>query len=127
MKTLLTATAALVLSVSAGVADPIDGTWQTEVDDGAFAHIAIAPCGEKICGVIARTFDSTGEIKSANIGKPLVWDMSAKGEGAYGGGKIWQPSKDKVYSSKMALSGDRLKVSGCVGPICKKQTWARVK
>ncbi|AML49886.1 MULTISPECIES: DUF2147 domain-containing protein [Falsihalocynthiibacter] len=126
MKTLLTAAAALVLSVGAGFADPIDGTWKTEVDDGAYAHIAVAPCGDKICGVIARTFDSSGETKSPNIGKQLVWDMSVKGEGAYAGGKIWQPSKDKVYKSKMALNGNTLKVSGCVGPICKKQTWSRV-
>jgi uncharacterized protein (DUF2147 family) len=26
----------------------------------------------------------------------------------------------------MALSGNTLKVSGCVGPICRKQTWSRV-
>jgi uncharacterized protein (DUF2147 family) len=126
MKTLLTAAAALVLSVGAGFADPVEGTWKTQVDDGHYAHIEIAPCGAEICGVIARTFDANGEIKSANIGKKLVWDMSAAGNGAYKGGKIWQPSKDKVYKSKMALNGDTLKVSGCVGPICKKQTWSRV-
>lgn len=127
MKTLLTAAAALALSVGAGFADPVEGTWKTEVDDGHYAHIDIAPCGAAICGVIAQAFDENGVIPSENIGKQLVWDMVAKGDGAYGGGKIWQPSKDKIYKSKMALNGDTLKVSGCVGPICKKQTWSRVK
>lgn len=126
MKTLFTAAAALAFSVGAAVADPIEGTWQTQIDDGAYAHISIAPCGEKICGVIAKTFDASGETASPTKGKKLVWDMSAKGKGAYKGGKIWQPSTDKVYKSKMALNGNTLKVSGCVGPICKKQTWSRV-
>ena len=76
--------------------------------------------------MISRTFNSTGEYKSANIGKKLVWDMQAKGSGRYKRGKIWQPSTDKVFKSKMSLSGNTLKVSGCVGPICKKQTWSRV-
>ena len=126
MKPLLAATAALVFSAGTALADPVTGTWQTQVDDGAYAYIEMAPCGDKICGVIARTFDSTGETKSANIGKQLVWGMVAKGNGSYAKGKIWQPSKDKVYKSKMSLSGDVLKVSGCIGPICKKQKWARV-
>lgn len=126
MKSLIAATA-LVFSAGVAMADPVMGTWQTQVDDGNFAYVEIAPCDAKICGTITRTFNSDGEWKSDNIGKKLVWDMVAKGNGAYGSGKIWQPSKDKVYKSKMALKGDRLKVSGCIGPICKKQTWARVK
>ena len=52
--------------------------------------------------------------------------MAADGGGKYSGGKIWAPDRDKTYRSKMELSGDRLKVSGCVGPICRGQTWARV-
>jgi uncharacterized protein (DUF2147 family) len=126
MKTLLTA-AALCLAATAALADPVEGIWQTQVDDGAYAYVKIAPCGAKICGTIARTFNSEGEYASANIGKQLVWDMVPEGDGKYGDGKIWQPSTDKVYRSKMDLSGDRLKVSGCVGPICKKQTWARIQ
>lgn len=120
--------AAMVLGMAApALADPVEGTWKTQVDDGAYAYVTIAPCGPQICGVISRTFNDSGEYKSPNIGKQLVWDMAAKGNGAYKGGKIWQPSTDKIYRSKMSLSGDVLKVSGCFGPICKKQTWMRVK
>lgn len=53
--------------------------------------------------------------------------MQAKGGGAYSGGKIWQPSSGKVYKSKMSMKGNVLNVSGCVGPICKKQVWTRAK
>lgn len=126
MKTLLIAAATVVLSVGVALADPIEGTWKTQVDDGAYAHVSIAPCGDKICGVISKTFDASGETASASKGKKLVWDMTSKGKGAYKGGKIWQPSTDKIYKSKMTLKGNTLKVSGCVGPICKKQTWSRI-
>ncbi|SMX33686.1 DUF2147 domain-containing protein [Actibacterium lipolyticum] len=109
------------------LADPVLGTWKTQVDDGSYAYVSMKNCGAAICGAISRTFNSDGEYKSGNIGKQLVWDMVPGKSGSYGSGKIWQPSTGKVYKSKMSLSGDTLKVSGCVGPICKKQTWSRVK
>lgn len=119
--------AAMILAAGTAFADPVEGIWKTQEDDGAYAHVKISQCGAALCGVISRTFKAGGEYKSENIGKQLVWDMQAKGDGTYNSGKIWQPSTGKVYKSKMALSGDTLKVSGCVGPICKKQTWSRVK
>ncbi|SEO04190.1 Uncharacterized conserved protein, DUF2147 family [Salinihabitans flavidus] len=122
----LAAAVATGLAGTAG-ADPVLGVWQTQVDDGAYAHVNMDKCGEAICGVIARTFRSGGEYDSPNKGKRIVWDMEPKGGGTYGGGKIWQPSTDKVYRSKMELKGDRLGVSGCVAVFCKEQTWARVK
>lgn len=127
MKTLLMAAAVSLVAGIAHAADPVEGVWKTQVDDGAYAHVTIAACGTKLCGVIAKTYNDTGEYKSPNLGKRLVWDMEAEGSGAYAGGRIWQPSTGKEYKSKMALSGDVLKVSGCFGPICKKQTWSRVK
>lgn len=118
--------AALVVAAGAAFADPVEGIWKTQEDDGAYAHVAFAPCGTALCGTIQRTFNASGEYKSPNIGKRLVWDMVPDGKGSYASGRIWQPSTDKVYRSKMALSGRTLRVSGCVGPICKKQTWSRV-
>ncbi len=127
MKTIMMAAAAALLAAGAAAADPAVGTWKTEVDDGAYAHVNVATCGANLCGTIARTFNNTGEYASANLGKTLVWDMTPGGGGAYSGGQIWQPSTGKTYKSKMALSGNKLLVSGCVGPICRKQTWTRVK
>ena len=118
---------ALGLATPVFAADPVMGIWQTQVDDGAYAHVKIAPCGDKVCGHIARTFNDSGEYKSPNIGLKLVWDMASTGNGKYSGGQIFQPSTGKTFKSKMTLKGDRLNVAGCVGPICKKQTWARIK
>ncbi|MGI3167743.1 DUF2147 domain-containing protein [Pseudooceanicola sp. C21-150M6] len=127
MKTLALGLALCLVVPLAALADPVEGIWKTEVDEGAYAHVTFEPCGAGLCGTILRTFRSGGEFKSDTIGRKLVWDMSPAGGGDYTGGKIWQPSTDKVYKSKMSLAGDTLRVAGCVGPICKKQTWTRVK
>ncbi|KEJ89324.1 DUF2147 domain-containing protein [Sulfitobacter donghicola] len=126
MKMILAAAVAAVSFAGAAWADPAVGTWKTQVDDGAYAHVKMSKCGAALCGTIARTFNDSGEYKSANLGKKLVWDMAPAGGGSYKNGKIWQPSTGKTFKSKMTLSGSKLKVSGCVGPICKKQTWSRV-
>lgn len=126
MRMILAAAVAVVGFAGAAFADPAEGTWKTQVDDGAYAYVKMSKCGAALCGTIARTFNGSGEYKSANIGKKLVWDMQPAGNGAYKSGQIWQPSTGKTFKSKMALSGNTLKVSGCVGPICKKQTWSRV-
>lgn len=87
----------------------------------------MTPCGGAVCGKIARTFNDSGEYKSKNLGKTLVIDMKAEGGGKYKG-KVWRPSNDKIYIGKMAVSGNTLKLSGCVagGLICSKQTWQRL-
>ncbi|OWU84402.1 imidazoleglycerol-phosphate dehydratase [Oceanicola sp. 22II-s10i] len=111
-------------------ADPVVGTWKTIPDDnGNFGHVQMAPCGDAFCGVLAKSFDSAGKpLNSPNNGKRIVWDMKAKGSGAYDGGKVWSPDRDKTYNSKMQLSGDRLTVQGCVLMICRDGgTWSRVR
>lgn len=119
--------ALLAAGAGAASADPLEGMWKTEVDDGAYAHVKIAPCGPAYCGIIAKTFKDGAEYKSENIGKKLVIDMVPQGEGAYEG-SVWRPSNNKVYYGTIALTGDKLKLSGCVagGLICAKQNWSRV-
>ncbi len=128
MRTPFAATAAVVLLATAAQADPLEGTWQTEPDDGAYAHVEIAPCGANFCGTIERTFKDGAEYTSPNQGKTLVIDMAPKGDGNYQG-KVWRPSNDKIYLGKISLTGDSMRLSGCVagGLICSKQTWARLK
>ena len=128
MKILAMAAAMVLAAGAAFAADPVEGVWQTEVDDGAYAQITVSACETKICGVITAAFNADGSKReSPNVGKRIVWDMVAKGDGAYADGKIWRPSNGKTYRSKMAMSGTSLKVSGCVGPICSGQTWTKVK
>ncbi|MEM9575967.1 MAG: DUF2147 domain-containing protein [Pseudomonadota bacterium] len=127
MKTILAA-AAVTLIATTLAADPLEGMWQTQPDDGAYAHVRIAPCGSNFCGTIERTFKGGAEYTSPNQGKTLVIDMAPKGDGSYQG-KVWRPSNDKIYRGKIALDGDSMRLSGCVagGLICSKQTWTRLK
>ena len=122
--------AVLAIFVAAPVVaqDAVLGLYKTQPsDEGNFGHVEIYACETNICGVIRKAFDGAGtEIESANIGKRMIWDMEADGGGNSSGGKIWAPDRDKVYSSKMELSGATLEVSGCVFGICRAQTWTRV-
>jgi uncharacterized protein (DUF2147 family) len=128
MPRLAAAALAALLTATAAVADPLEGLWQTEVDDGAFAHVEIAPCGPAFCGVILRTFNADGEYASPNIGRTLVIDMVPAGDGVYEG-QVWRPSNDKIYIGDLTLAGDQLRLRGCVagGLLCSGQDWTRVQ
>ena len=124
---LFTLVASLGLATMAS-ADPIEGLWQTEVDDGAYAHVTIAPCGGNYCGTITKTFNTSGEYQSPNLGKQIVRNMAAQGGGAYEG-QVWRPSNDKVYLGKIALTGNQMALRGCVagGLICARQNWVKIR
>jgi len=119
---------ALVFGAGMALADPVEGVWQTQTDDGSYAHVTIAPCGGAFCGVISRTYKDGAEYKSENIGRQIVIDMVSQGDGTYDG-QVWRPSNNKIYVGGIQLNGDSMKLAGCVagGLICKKQSWARLK
>ena len=128
IRTLKTAIAASLLATPA-LADPVLGIYRTQPGDtGSYAHVEIYECDGGICGVIRKAFDASGsEIASDTVGKRMIWDMTADGDGGYSGGKIWAPDRDKVYTSKMELSDGQLMVSGCVAIICRSQIWTRLR
>lgn len=128
MKNVMMAGLALMALAGTAAADPLEGMWQTEADEGAFAHVQIGPCGANFCGTIERTFKDGAEYASPNQGKTLVIDMAPEGDGQYKG-QVWRPSNDKIYLGKIDLNGDSMRLSGCVagGLLCSKQTWSRVE
>ncbi len=122
--------AVLALTGTAAFADPVEGTWKTKPDDnGNYGHVRIQACGPAFCGTLVKAFDGSGkEIDSPNVGRQIVWDMVAYGDGVYDDGKIYSPDRDKTYNGEMQLSGNGLTVSGCVLGICRDGgTWTRVK
>lgn len=130
MKKTLTMAVALGLLATQTLADPLFGIWATVPDDnGNSGHIRVEACGDAICGTLIKSFDGAGkEYASENIGKLIIWDMKPRGNGSYGGGKIWSPDRDQTYSSKLKLDGDTVQVSGCVLVICRDGgTWTRVE
>lgn len=125
----LGAVASVILAGAALAADPVFGTWKTTPDDnGNFGYIQVDACGSKICGTLIKSFGPDGkEMASENVGKKIIWDMQAKGDGYYSGGKVWAPDRDKTYNSRMQLNGDSLRIKGCVLGICRDGgIWKRV-
>ncbi|HRO16013.1 MAG TPA: DUF2147 domain-containing protein [Paracoccus sp. (in: a-proteobacteria)] len=127
MKTIALA-AAFTLAGLAAAADPIEGLWQTQADEGSFALVQIAPCGGAFCGTIVKTFKGKDEYKSPNLGKQIVTGMTPAGSGSYQG-KVLRPANNKIYNGKATVSGATMKLSGCVagGLLCKSQTWTKLK
>lgn len=109
---MLAGLAGLAMTASA-FADPIEGNWRT--DSGATA--GIAKCGGGFCITL-----KSGEHKGKRIG------TFSNAGGANYSGKITDPANDKTYSGKASLSGNSLKMSGCVlgGLICRSQNWQRL-
>ncbi|MEE4276376.1 MAG: DUF2147 domain-containing protein [Thermoleophilia bacterium] len=120
---------AVVLIAGAAAADPAEGVWQTVPDDnGNFGHVEMTTCGAALCGTLVRAYDASGkEIASPNVGRRIVWDMAPRGGGAYGGGKVYSPDRDKTYNGRLTLTDRGLGVEGCVLGICRDGgTWRRV-
>ncbi|MHA7970411.1 DUF2147 domain-containing protein [Rhizobium sp. CAU 1783] len=109
---IVAAAAALAFSTaSVQAAEPIEGNWKTA--SGATAQIA--PCGGSFCVTL-----KTGKHAGKQIGKMA-------GGGADYKGNITDPETDKTYSGSGSVSGNSLKMKGCVlAVLCKSQTWSRL-
>ena len=129
MTRLFAALAATFIAGAATAQDAAIGTWQTQADEGAFAHVQMAPCGNAVCGTIVRTYKTDGTAyQSPNVGLQIVRSMVPNGDGSYAG-EVLRPADKKVYKGKMQVSGNQMSLAGCVlgGIICKSQTWVRVQ
>lgn len=103
--------AAIVGPVAAQAAEPIEGNWKTESGETA----AIGKCGDGFCITL-----KTGKFSGRQIGK-------LSGAGNEYTGEITDPEADKTYSGSGSVSGNSLKMKGCVLKIlCKSQTWTRL-
>ena len=111
MKHILAAALFVAFASPALSAEPIEGNWKTASGETA----AIAPCGGAFCITL-----KTGAHAGKQIGK-----MSGA-DGAYKG-TITDPEADKTYSGSGKVSGNSLKMQGCVMSVfCKTQTWSRL-
>ena len=104
---------AMMMTILAAHADPIEGDWRTEAGSTA----AIGACGSGYCITLKS---------GAHAGK-RIGTFRADGGNRYSG-KITDPSNDRTYTGKATLAGSTLKMSGCVlgGLICKSQNWKKM-
>jgi uncharacterized protein (DUF2147 family) len=131
--------AALALSVSApAFAQDITGLWQTETNGG---QVQISRCGNSLCGKLVssdhiRTNPGLKDVKNKDAamrGRTLknmqmLYDFTG-GPTKWTDGKVYNADDGGTYSGTITMtSPDSLKLKGCiVRPLCKTQTWTRVK
>ncbi|SMY09159.1 DUF2147 domain-containing protein [Flavimaricola marinus] len=128
MNTIALAVVAAIGLAGAAFADPLEGTWRTIADEnGNSGLIQVAPCGAALCGTLVRAFDASGtEMASPNVGRLIISETVAQGDGTYRG-KVFSPDNGRTYNSRLQLSGNTLAVEGCVLGICRNGgTWQRV-
>lgn len=124
MRKFLTGCAALLMTAGIAMADPVEGVWKSPTNgEGQSIQVKVAKCGANVCGSIVKVTKGDQSL----VGKRMIWGMAPQGGGSYTGGKVWAPDNQKTYNGKLALSGSKLKISGCVLGICRGETFRRVK
>lgn len=108
------------------------GRWTTAAGT---VEVEIAPCGQRLCGTIARVLtnrsmsDPTVELKDVpGVGTKVLVDFESEGEGQWAG-TIFNRETGKTYSCTMKLrSPDELEVHPYIGIrlIGRTQIWKRV-
>ncbi len=134
----LTAAALVAAAAPAFAASPVEGRWKTQ---GGRGVVEIAPCGAALCGRIGGTPRPTADNPAMTdlnnkdaakrsrslLGLPILTGFKG-GPAKWTGGTIYNPEDGNSYRSSLELAGaDTLKVKGCVGPICRTQTWTRIR
>jgi uncharacterized protein (DUF2147 family) len=127
---------ALLISPAAH-AQEANGTWSM-----GKVTVKVAECGSNLCAKIVALAEPISKIDgkpkvdrenpdAAKRTRPLIGltvmsGMKSAGDGTWKG-RIYNPDDGKTYNATMRLSGDTMKVQGCVlGVLCKTNTFARL-
>jgi uncharacterized protein (DUF2147 family) len=110
-------------------------SWLTDDRKGV---VEIAPCGERLCGRIARVLDKGPGVPRTDVNnpdprlrsRPLIGLVTLSGFARRGDeweGRAYDPKSGKSYRSTLRVQPDgSLKVTGCVLFICESRRWTRV-
>ena len=128
---------ALLAPLPGSAAAPaIEGLWRT--DDGK-AVVRIAPCGQRLCGRIARVLDTNPDVPRTDVNNPdparrgqaivglqVLWDFRG-GPTEWQNGRAYDPKSGSSYKSSLRLNPDgSLRVTGCVLFVCRSKRWTRL-
>ena len=128
---ILAALPLMLASVTAGpAASSVYGVWR---NPGGTIDVRIAPCGDELCGTVARA--SAKAIQDARdagvsnlVGVELLRDYKRVAPDRWNG-RVYVPDMGDTFSSHIVeVSPTALKISGCLlgGWLCKSQLWTRV-
>ncbi len=133
----LTMTLLLVGIASAEEVTSITGRWRT-MRHGAL--VDIVNCGDgSPCGVLSWVAAdiAQGAVTDARnpnrdlrgralIGVPILWGFQPA-EGGWESGRLYNPDTGQTFRSSVRLLAARqLRVTGCLGPLCRTEVWTRV-
>jgi len=105
------ATVFISIASAASGADTVVGTWKTENGETS----AIDHCGSNYC-IVAKS----GRYAGQQIG-------FFSGAGDTYTGRLTDPTTKTIYSGRLIVSGNSLKLWGCATKVlCKTQTWTRL-
>ncbi|MEO6225338.1 MAG: DUF2147 domain-containing protein [Sphingomicrobium sp.] len=128
MKRLILALTAVSIAVPAAAA-PIEGLWR---NPSGTAIIAVAPCGNALCGTVAWASER-GQREVARNAPKVVGNTVLTGlrprDGGYNG-SLYIPDDNIRVSAKLhLLNHQQLKLTGCavMGLFCRSQVWTRVQ
>lgn len=133
----LAATFATAPAVAAGNETAL-GKWRTPSKNGV---VEISRCGTSICGRLVESDNIRSNPGLADLnnkdtskrgrklkGLQILGGFKAKGN-QWDGGTIYNPEDGGTYKATITPAGaDTLKLKGCiVWPLCKTQTWTRIR
>lgn len=126
---------AVMLAAPALASGPITGRWVTSEKD---AVVAIAKCGQALCGRLERFLilpkggKDQRDVNNADpakrsrklIGTAILYGLT-EDDGAWRG-QVYDPKSGRTYTSQVRRMGDgTLEVKGCFGPLCQTQVWKK--
>jgi uncharacterized protein (DUF2147 family) len=129
----------LCCGLIASAQESVLGKWKT-IDDETQEPKSVVEIFErdrKVYGKIVKLFRKPGEdpdpvcdncnpedarFKKKVIGMEILKDMKRSGD-QYSDGNILDPNNGKVYTCKLWLEGNELKLRGYWGPFYRTQTW----
>lgn len=112
------------------------GNWRTQMHG---ALVEIRPCAnqspcaylasvdpEKARGVTRDERNPDPALRNRPlVGVPIVWGLRPAATG-WDRGRVYNPDTGQTFRSAMQLLPDgRLQVTGCWGPLCRSEIWAR--
>ncbi|HEY0271475.1 MAG TPA: DUF2147 domain-containing protein [Sphingomonas sp.] len=128
----------LAALLAAPSADTAIGRWRTETRNGI---VDIRACGASLCGTLVTSdgiaadpalTDSKNKDEKLRVrplkGVAMLSGFTRDGAG-WSGGSVYNPDDGGTYKGKLTpADADHLSVRGCiVWPLCKTQTWTRVR
>ena len=134
---LLLAVPLLAATAAAAAQSPV-GRWKTYDEDTGKPRLVVDVYEAKGGTFAAKVVDTlfapdatctscTGANKNKPIkGMVILWGLKPDGD-EFSGGTVLKLANGKTYKSKAKVidSGKKFEVSGCMGFICKHQTWTR--